>query len=195
VNLAIKTLNMRNTHEIINICEPLSLKVESMRLPLPIPSIGMVGRVSNQKGFQFYAEVAMHFKGKVQFVWIGGGDAEKEKVLKDAGVIITGWSERKEVLAQIASLDLYFHSAAWEGFPISVLEAAMYDVPVLLRGIGPFVDENLFSINNTDEAKEFISRFIKGDVSSVKTATDTTLRIKNYHTELNLKKSLSALYG
>ena len=102
--------------------------------------VGMVGRVSPQKGPAFMANVARELRGSVaarpvELVWIGGGDRELERVLRDQGVSVTGWLPQHDALQALAGLDLYLHTASWEGSAMTVLEAELLGLPVVARQI------------------------------------------------------------
>lgn len=96
----------------------------------------MVGRISPQKDPELFAEVARSFGGNdVQFSWIGDGDAEDRSALEDAGVEVSGWIPPHELRRRLEHAALYLHTAAWEGGPVSTIEAASLGVPVLSRAI------------------------------------------------------------
>jgi glycosyltransferase involved in cell wall biosynthesis len=94
------------------------------------------GRLGPQKDPEFFARafaaaVAAH--PEIEGVWIGGGDTQYVDMLHEAGVEVTGWLPRHEALDVMASCDLYLHTALWEGFPISIMEAAGMGMPVVSR--------------------------------------------------------------
>ncbi|MGW0036470.1 glycosyltransferase family 4 protein [Gordonia sp. NPDC003376] len=103
------------------------------------------GRLSAQKDARFFAATVRAARAEgVPLVarWIGDGDPEQVATLHAAGVEVTGWVPRPIAQAQLAAEDVYLHTARWEGFPISVLEAAAAGLPVIarrqpyLRGVG-----------------------------------------------------------
>lgn len=110
-------------------------------VPLPSPGdrrpgplrVGMMGRWSPQKDPAFFAATVDRLRqeiGTVDATWIGGppdGTA--------AGIEITGWLDGPDVGAALASLDVYLHTAAWEGFPIALLDAHAAGLPILARRI------------------------------------------------------------
>ncbi|MDH3706698.1 MAG: glycosyltransferase, partial [Acidimicrobiia bacterium] len=104
------------------------------------PVIAGSGRLGSQKGSDFFVEVvresAKHpsLKG-VGWRWVGGGDEELAAELTASGVHVTGWLDRSAVLDQLSTSDVYLHTAAWEGFPLTVLEAAHMGLPVIAREI------------------------------------------------------------
>ena len=80
---------------------------------------------------------------RVAPLWIGGGDADVEQLLREHGVEVTGWVGHHEVREHLQRADVYLHTARWEGFPITVLEAALSDIPVVVRRIRVFDDAGL----------------------------------------------------
>ena len=102
------------------------------------PLVVAVGRLQPQKDPVFLARAAREAASAgvpARWRWIGGGDEAMQRELEAAGVEVTGWVERDEALRQLAAADVYVHTAAWEGFPITVLEAAALGKPVLARRI------------------------------------------------------------
>jgi glycosyltransferase involved in cell wall biosynthesis len=94
------------------------------------------GRLGPQKDPQFFARALAAAASAVPGttgVWVGGGDARYVDMLQRSGVEVTGWLPRQEALEVMASCDLYLHTAAWEGFPIAILEAAGMGLPVVSR--------------------------------------------------------------
>ncbi len=101
----------------------------------PVDRVQVVtcGRVAAQKDPRFLAEIALLASRRFSFCWLGGGDAGLEDLLRSAGVEVTGWLPRVEVLARMRDADLYLHTAAWESNPFTLLEAAALGLPVVAR--------------------------------------------------------------
>jgi glycosyltransferase involved in cell wall biosynthesis len=100
--------------------------------------IAGAGRISSQKDPRWFAEFAQAMtaiRPGVSFVWLGAGEPHLEECLRSAGVYVTGWIRRRELLDRLSRSSLYVHSAAWEGAPLSVVEAANLGVPVIGRDI------------------------------------------------------------
>jgi glycosyltransferase involved in cell wall biosynthesis len=97
--------------------------------------VGTCGRISPQKGPLFFAEVARALRHAADFVWIGDGDADGKAALSDAGVHVTGWCSHAEARRHISSLQIYIQTSAWEGLPVSVIEAMAAGLPVIATDI------------------------------------------------------------
>jgi glycosyltransferase involved in cell wall biosynthesis len=96
----------------------------------------MVGRIAPQKDPKYFTEVARwarNYGGDFEFVWVGDGEKDFKKTLLDSGVKITGWKDRKGVEKELMAADIYVHTAAWEGFPVTILDAAKIGLPILAR--------------------------------------------------------------
>lgn len=95
-----------------------------------------LGRITAAKDPDFFrsaASLARELGLPIDWVWVGGGDCADEESLREAGVLVTGWVSRPTALAWLSTADMYVHTAAWEGAPLSVLEAAALDLPILAR--------------------------------------------------------------
>jgi glycosyltransferase involved in cell wall biosynthesis len=102
--------------------------------PKPL-TVVTVGQARAQKNPEDFARIARRIIEKVpgsRFIWIGDGDQRFAAVLRDAGVEVTGWRSRSEVLAGLETASVYLSTARWEGMPVSVLEAMSVGVPLVL---------------------------------------------------------------
>ena len=111
------------------------------RIAAPRPKVAFNGRLSEQKDPMFVVDAlarAPELARGIDFTWIGGGEPRYEEALRSAGVRVTGWLPLDAVQSELRQSDVYVHTASWEGFPMSVLEAAALDVPVLARHIRAF---------------------------------------------------------
>ncbi|WP_198303492.1 glycosyltransferase [Cellulomonas sp. PSBB021] len=98
----------------------------------------MVGRVSSQKGAWFFAEsaeAAASSKLPLDFTWLGDGDPALCDSLRAAGVRVTGWLDANQLAQRLQRADVYLHSAEYEGFPISILDAHASGLPIVAREI------------------------------------------------------------
>ena len=123
-------------------------KVESsFRSELNIPHtgklVGVVGRLSKEKGIDTTLEVAQKVimaRPDTYFVLVGDGPnrLEVEKNLLDLGlsknVFLVGF--RKDALNIYAGLDLFLSTSLTEGTPNTLLEALAMEVPVVHTAVG-----------------------------------------------------------
>ncbi|NNC12958.1 glycosyltransferase [Planctomonas sp. JC2975] len=110
------------------------------------PVIVGAGRLCNAKDPAFFAATIRELRAagiQVRAVWIGDGEEHFARDLTDANVEITGWLSRDDAGKVLREASVYLHTARWEGFPLSVLEAASLGVPMIGRDIGALRDEGL----------------------------------------------------
>lgn len=106
------------------------------------PTMFAIGRLSPAKDPAFYVEVAKLVRKampQLRSVWVGDGDAESRADLDRAGICVTGWRAEPDLFEGLAADSVYVHTARWEGFPISVVQAVSAGVPVVAR-VGPHFD-------------------------------------------------------
>lgn len=104
-------------------------------------SVVMVGRLSRQKDPAYFGTLCRQVQNvdpSIAFKWIGDGDLSSRRNLESAGVEVTGWLSDHELRDALTSAGLYVHSARYEGFPLSVLDAAVCGTPVIARAIPAF---------------------------------------------------------
>lgn len=102
------------------------------------PTIAMLGRISPQKDPAYFASVVGQLRAAtpgIRAQWIGGGLSELTKPLETADVSISGWLPASEAKHALQQADIYVHTAAWEGFPMAILEAHAAGLPIVARDI------------------------------------------------------------
>lgn len=122
-------------HSVPNVTPPGLSDRTRGDLDRPLRVVGN-GRLGPQKDPDFFAEAfaaAAAANPDIEALWVGGGDEQYVDKLRRSGVEVTGWLPRTEALRAMASADLYLHTASWEGFPISIMEAAGMGLPVVSR--------------------------------------------------------------
>lgn len=120
------------------------------------------GRLSAQKDPGYFLDCIEFLRGNgysVDPLWIGGGNPEMEAMLHEADIPTTGWLSRDETLKCMSEMDVYIHTAQWEGFPIAVLEAALAGVAIVVRNIPAFTGVDMpLRIDAPDELLGFWSQ-------------------------------------
>lgn len=97
-----------------------------------------VGRLCAQKAPDWYLAVVKALRAQgacIEALWIGDGEITWREQLEAEGVTVTGWLDHSSGSDLLDSGDVYVHSAAWEGFPLSLLEAAALNVPSVVRDV------------------------------------------------------------
>lgn len=101
-------------------------------------TVCMAGRISKQKDPIFFIETfkqikAHHVHSTIRFLWIGEGDEGLKAELIANGIEVTGWLDSQQTLEKIARSTIYFHTAAWDGLPMTLLEASKIEIPLVVR--------------------------------------------------------------
>lgn len=115
-----------------------------------------MGRVCAQKDPLYFAEAADYYTDRPRpWVWIGGATEDDKRApeylarLEEAGVIVTGWLDREVALTWLSMAHVYVHTAAWEGNPVSIYEAAVRGLPVIARDIPAVKAEGVLYLTNS----------------------------------------------
>ncbi|MFD2793542.1 glycosyltransferase family 4 protein [Promicromonospora vindobonensis] len=153
-----RSLRVRNIVRIPNVPSAAAVREAGARSGVVSTNprtVTMIGRVTAQKDPRFFAEtarLARRFDLNLHFRWLGDGDEALVRTLRDTGVEVTGWLTADDVMRQLAASDVYLHSASYEGFPISVLDAARVGLPTVVREIPAFEGTRLTTVESPAEA-------------------------------------------
>ncbi len=134
-----RTLRRRTTGVVVPNIAPAEIGWHPLRQPPAVrPVVVGAGRLSPQKDPSYFLACIKALRDAgvdVDARWLGDGNPEMRAALEDLGVEVSGWLDRPEFTAQLGKADVYIHTGAWEGFPITILEAVTAGVPTLARSI------------------------------------------------------------
>jgi glycosyltransferase involved in cell wall biosynthesis len=101
-----------------------------------------VGRICPQKNPELAIALmkSQTREQRFEMTWVGDGDPNLREELSKSGVRITGWLEPNYVEKALLACDVYVHFAAWEGFPLAVLDAHHCGLPIIVNPIEAFGD-------------------------------------------------------
>ena len=130
--------------------------------PSELCEVVMVGRACPQKDpgtFAAAAKIARASGSRTKWTWVGSGSSPSlQRLLNEAGVTVTGWLPREDVLKYVARAGVYVHTAAWEaGVPLALLEAANAGLPVLARNISAMSDLKICLFENARQLADLVS--------------------------------------
>lgn len=138
------------------------------------------GGIRPQKDPRMFADIASKLSGpSLKFMWIGDGDPKLKQLLIDANVHVTGWLNRAETIELLCSADIYLSTSAWEGMPVSLIEALLLELDIVARK----VPGNCDVIKNDEYGQTFIS-----SSEAIRTITDLA-KGGNCHFDPSLAKS------
>lgn len=104
----------------------------------------------------------------MRFLWIGDGDQTLKDELRAAGVEVSGWLGRTDVMDCLRRASLYLSTASWEGMPVSVIEAMLLGRPVVVSSCAGNVDvvrhlDTGAIFSTAEEAVELLARLADDD--------------------------------
>lgn len=105
------------------------------------PSVIAGGRTVPQRRPEACARILAGLRDVADVAWVGGGGGGRgvagQSALDAASIPTTGWVERSEFLRRLEAATVYLHWTAWDGQPLSVLEALACDAVVIASDIAP----------------------------------------------------------
>lgn len=135
--------------------EGLSSKGPSSR-----SSVAMAGRLCNQKDPEFFLQVIKCLRGlgdDIKPVWVGDGEPRYRTMLENAGIRVTSWLDLDDLQRELKDA-VYLHTAAYEGFPLSILDAAACGAPIVGRSIPAFDGLPIYQAGDPNSLAKLVSR-------------------------------------
>lgn len=118
---------------VIHLDNPLTVPVPNINRGdvFPLRILG-VGRLCAQKVPGKFSKLVSEIRTRhpmVEAIWIGDGEESYKEELLSSGVIVTGWLNRDELCKELEKGGVYVSTSAWEGLPLSTLEAMAFQLP------------------------------------------------------------------
>ena len=107
------------------------------------PLVVGAGRLTAQRRPHACARILGAVAGTGEVAWLGGGGSgggwsrSARLELERAGVPVTGWLARDELLRRLGRATAYLHWTTWDGLALSILEAMALDVVVVASRTQP----------------------------------------------------------
>ncbi|HYZ76635.1 MAG TPA: glycosyltransferase [Gaiellaceae bacterium] len=113
--------------------------LEPLPRPFPGPTIGSVGRLDRQKGYDVLLQALAVLPGAA-LVLVGDGPEREplETLARDLGlggrVRFAGW--QAEPRRHLTTFDVFALPSRFEGFPLAIVEAMLAELPVVATAVG-----------------------------------------------------------
>lgn len=138
--------------------------------------VSMCGNLIYRKGFDFFIELAsiVHKNGHsdIKFVWVGGKKNSgtyfeiKEEIRKRGlSECVTVVHETPEILSYYSCFDIFFLSSREDPFPLTMLEAAQFELPILgfkqSGGVEEFLQNGGGLLSNYGDVQDVYKNLMK----------------------------------
>lgn len=126
-----------------------------------------VGRLSHEKN---QAElIPLKRNTGIDILALGDGDASVRKSLESAGIVVSGWLDKRELVSTLSNPNtVLIQPSLSEGLPLAILEAFSLGLPVIARQCPGHIDvirhgENGFLYKTTEELIEIVRQLEPND--------------------------------
>jgi glycosyltransferase involved in cell wall biosynthesis len=160
--------------------------------------VASVGRAAYQRRPDLFVEMRalLGEDGETAFHWFG--DGPDRELLVGAGVSVSGWLEHSEAAAAIARTDVLVHFSAFEGLPLSLLEAmragravVASDLPVIRE----VVDDAGILVRDAPEAAAAVRRLHADEALRSELSARAHDRARRLFTRRAMVERTLATYG
>lgn len=172
-------------------------------------TVGMVGRLSEQKApdiFVDMAKIIIDNYNNVKFMLVGDGPLKEEVQsrinalgLKEQ-IIITGWVENPG--DYIEKIDIGVLLSRWEGFGLVLAEYMMHKKPIVATNVGAIpsiidhdVNGYLVELDSAQKAAEAVMKLIIDKEKCTKFGENGYIKVKKYYTAERLGEEHLKLYA
>jgi glycosyltransferase involved in cell wall biosynthesis len=160
--------------------------------------VASVGRAAYQRRPDLFVEMRtlLGEEGDTAFHWFG--DGPDRELLVGAGVAVSGWLAHSEAAAAIARTDVLVHFSAFEGLPLSLLEAMRAGRPVVasdLPVIREVVDDAGILVRDAPEAAAAVRRLRADESLRAELAARAHERARRLFTRRAMVERTLATYG
>ncbi|WP_321858680.1 glycosyltransferase [Paraburkholderia tropica] len=169
----------------------------------PCVRVVTAGRVAYQKAPWRFAQIARHVaEDEAEFVWFGDGDdVSKAEWLGDSRVSVSGWLDKRRLIAELAESDVFVLTSLWEGMPIALIEAQAMGIPAVATNIVGNKDVVVHGktgfLADTDEELLFYTAKLANDSKLRQRMSNAARRyaIGRFSKDRFLKESVSIYFG
>lgn len=160
--------------------------------------VASVGRAAYQRRPDLFVEMRalLGEDGNTAFHWFG--DGPDRELLVGAGVAVSGWLPQSAAAAAIARTDVLVHFSAFEGLPLSLLEAMRAGRPVVasdLPVIREVVDDAGILVRDAPEAADAVRRLLADEALRAELAARAHDRARRLFTKRAMVERTLATYG
>lgn len=189
--------SLNSNKRIVEIPNIASIPTRTRELNQDIPRIVMVGRIAPQKDPELFLEISkalLNLSFQHQAVWAGSGDSISEERLTTEGIRVTGWLDQDKLGKLLSESSCYIHTANYEGFPLSILDAASVNLPILARAIPALSGSGLETFTSSVEAAKKIVK-IHSDRKYADTLLENSQKLLKKMNPEKLKCALEDMYS
>jgi glycosyltransferase involved in cell wall biosynthesis len=170
--------------------------------------IGAVGRVTEQKGFEYLLQAAKNIlttRKNILFVVAGDGERKEEFInyTHACGIekhfLFLGF--RSDILSILAAMDIFVMPSIHEGLPMALLEAMAMKVPVIVTPVGEIpevirdgVNGLLVQPRDAEALADKIIYLIENDSVRSRIKENAFQTVKKHHSKETMSRNYALVY-